>query len=658
MADPAGSEQASLNFPRPRALLLGAATVIALALLIPYVYLVLGKYDWAFRPLPTGPVFILFLLALPINTLLRRVRPGWAFTGPELLLVYAMMAICAALASEGLFGYTLVNAVHPHYFASPENRWLETIAPHVPVWLQVDQREAVAWFFEGKPASAAIPWAVWVAPVLSWSCFALALYAAFFALGCLIRKDWIEGQRLAFPMAALPIDMAGDSAPSASSAFFRNPLLWIGLAVPVGQSLLQMAHAFVPAVPYLPLYFNVGRWFAGNGFWDSISDTYAYVGFETIGILALMPADISLSLWLFFLFDRVQMLTFSALGYGQGGVGASLFSPSAFITYQEAGAAIVLALLLLWQSRGSIVRAFHSLLGRPTPHDPLDPISPRSAALLLLLSLAFMGLWAHHAGMDVWVFAALMGVFIAYSLATARLVAAAGVYVPDVSMPPRNLLVGLRGAARYGPESLSMITYLQATFMLEWKINFMHFTMNDMKVLHSARAPGRVAAGALLLAVVLMLAIAPWANLHAAYGRGAQDFDAWQFRDMGNWQFGQLAASLQTPEAPTPFLPLGLLCGGVVMLVLHWLHVNYLWWGVSPIGFIMGGTWGLNTRIWTNAFIAWLLVTVLIRVGGLRLYRRFRPTFLGMVLGHVVIMGLRSLVDPVLGLRGQLAPWS
>jgi len=652
------NEPASLNRPRPRALLLGAATVVALALLIPYLYLSLNKFDWAFRPLPTGPVFLLLVLALPVNTVLRRLRPAWAFTGPELLLVYAMMAICAALASEGLFGYATVNSVQPHYFSSAENRWARLILPNAPVWLQVSQPEAVRWFFEGKPAGAATPWGQWVAPMLAWSAFALALYGAFFALGCLLRKDWIEGQRLAFPIAALPIEMAGDPVPSAASPFYRNPLLWAGLALPVAQSLIQMAHSFAPSVPYSPLYFNVGRWFAGKGPWDSISDTYAYVGFETIGILALMPVDISLSLWLFFLVDQVQLVTFAALGYGQEGVGARLFSPSAFITYQEAGAAIMLALLLLWQSRRSIAQAVRGLLGRPVPYDPLDPLPPGAAALLLLVSLGIMGYWVRRAGMDPWVFAALMGIFFTYSLATARLVAAGGVYVPDVSMAPRSLLVGLTGAAGYRPASLTMVTYLQATFMLEWKVNFMHYNINDLKVLHSARLPGRLAAGALALAVVLMLAIAPWANLRAAYTRGAQQFDVWQFRDMGNWQFGQLAASLLAPEAATPFLPLGLFCGAAVMLALNWLHMNFLWWGISPIGFIMGGTWALNTRMWTNAFIAWMLVTLLVRLGGLRLYRRFRPLFLGMALGHVAIMGLRSILDPVLGLHMQLAAWA
>jgi hypothetical protein len=269
-----------------------------------------------------------------------------------------------------------------------------------------------------------------------------------------------------------------------------------------------------------------------------------------------------------------------------------------------------------------------------------------------------MALWVSRAGMALWAFSALMGIFFAYSLAMARLVAAAGVYVPDASMSPRDLLVGVTGAAGYSPSSLTMMTYLQAMFMLEWKVSFLHFSMNDLKVLHAARLPGRLAAGALLAAVVLMLAIAPWANIHAAYTHGAQQFDPWEFQYMGNTQFGLLAASLQTPESARPYLPVGLLCGAAVMSALTWLHLSFLWWRVSPIGFIMGGTWALNQRIWASAFIAWLLVTVTIRAGGLRLYRSLRPAFLGMILGHCAIMGLRSLTDPLMGLHMSLLPWA
>ena len=107
-----------------------------------------------------------------------------------------------------------------------------------------------------------------------------------------------------------------------------------------------------------------------------------------------------------------------------------------------------------------------------------------------------------------------------------------------------------------------------------------------------------------------------------------------------------------------PFLLPGLLCGAAVMLLLTWLHTNFLWFSISPIGFIMGGTWAMNTRIWASAFIAWLLVVLLRGFGGLKLYAKFRPAFVGMALGHFVIMGLRSALDPLIGLHMHLSAWS
>ncbi len=658
MSDLPADEQRRLRLPRGWALSVGAGLVIALAFLIPYFNLSLNKFDWAFRPLGVGPVFLLFLLVWPVNALLRRLRPDLAFTRPELLLMYAMMAICAAFAGEGLYVYVMVNSVQPQYYASPENRWTQILLPNVPPWLQVTSPEAVRWFFEGAPAGAHLPWVEWLAPIWNWSLIAFALYLGLFSLACLIRRDWIESQRLSFPLAVLPIEMTGNGS-TAPTAFFRNPYLWAGFALPVGQSLFQMAHSFAPSVPYSSMYWQVGRWFGQSGPMSSLLYTYVYIGFETIGILALLPAEVSLSLWLFFLANRTQVLTFAALGYGQEAVGASLFSPSAFIAYQETGGCFMLALLVLWQSRRSLAAALRSLYGRPgLPPDPLAPLSPRGAAIGLAISAILVGIWSFRAGMELWVVVALMAIFYTFSLATARLVAAGGIYTPAISMAPRDVLVGLTGASAFSPASLTMVTLLQHTFMLQWKVNFLSYTVNDFKLLHVGRVSGRTSLLMLLLAVVLMMAIVPWVNINAAYRHAALNFDTWQFRDSGNWQFGELAASLQSPEGRTPYLTLALVCGAAAMYGLDWLHSRFVWWGLSPIGFIMGGTGAMNSRIWSNAFIAWLLVSLLRRFGGLRLYTTMRPAFVGMALGHFVIIGLRSAIDPLLGLHMQLSPWA
>ncbi len=647
-----------LSTIRPRALLAGAVLVVALTWVIPYFNFTLYKFDWAFRPLGVGPMFGLVLLMWPVNPLLRRLRPGLAFTGPELLLTYAMMAICAALSGEGLFVYVLVNTVHPQYYATRENRWGDLFIRDVPTWLQVTQPDAVRTFYEGLPAGSPLPWHEWVAPIAAWSLFALAFFVGLFCLSCLLRKDWIEGQRLSFPFAAVPIELVGEEGVPGGHSLFLNRIFWVGFALPVVQSLFQMAHALAPAVPYSPMYWQIGRAFGNTGPWSAISNTYAYIGFETIGILALLPAEVSLSLWFFFVLNRAQLFAFSALGFGQEGAGARVFSPSSFIAYQESGACLMLALILLWQSRKMIGAGFLRLIGRPAPRDPLDPLPPGAAVLGLVLSGLVLCSWAARAGMDLWVFIAFIGICFGYSLAMTRMVVAGGIYVPSTSLLPRDVLVGLTGAAPYSVRSMTLITFLQHTFMLQPKVNFMHFAVNDLKVLHSARVRGRLAAAALLVAVVLMMLIVPWTDLRAVYHRGALSLDLWQFRDSGAGVFGELAATLQSPERATPYLSLGLLCGGAIMLALTWLHANFLWWGLSPLGFVMGGTWAMNTRVWTNALLAWVLVVALRRFGGLRLYRTWRPSFVGMMVGHLVIMAVRSIVDPWLGLHMQLSPWA
>ena len=657
-AHPSTAPHETLSARTPwRALILGALLVLGLIFLMPYVNLSLNKYDWAFRPLALGPLFVLCLLAWPVNAALRRLRPRWALRAPELLLAYAMMAISAALAGEGLFVYAIVNAVHPQFYATPGNRWVELMFPHLPDWLLLHRRDAINWFYDAAPPGASLPWGEWVSPVVAWAIFAFGLYVGLFSLAALLRKDWIEAQRLAFPLAAVPVDIAADGAAPRPGALLRNPLLWAGFLLPAGQSLLQMAHAFSPAVPYSPLYWPLSTAFGAGLPWSAIDDTTVYIGFETIGILALVPAEVTLSLWFFFLVNRLELVAFAALGFGREGVGASLFSPRAFVSYQSAGACFMLAALVLWQSRRSIAAALRSLLGGPAQRDPLSPLSPRAAALGLVLSATITTLWAHRTGLELWAFAALMAVFTAFSLVIGRLVAAGGIFAPAIGMNPTDVLTGLAGATRFSPTSLTMMVYTETTLMQEWKVNFFHFAMNDLKITHAAGIPGRIVTPALALSIALMLAIVPWVILHAAYAHGAFHFNTWQFQDRQTYAYNALVSDLHSPRGPAPYLPLGLLCGAAAMLALNWLHTSFLWWAISPLGFVMSDTYFMNARIWPNAFIAWLLVWSIRRFGGLRLYRRVRPAFLGMILGHFIIFGVRSLLDPALGLHMHLSAW-
>ena len=47
----------------------------------------------------------------------------------------------------------------------------------------------------------------WAAPVVAWTGFILALLGAMFCLNVMLRKPWVEHERLTFPLVYLPLEL-------------------------------------------------------------------------------------------------------------------------------------------------------------------------------------------------------------------------------------------------------------------------------------------------------------------------------------------------------------------------------------------------------------------------------------------------------------------
>jgi hypothetical protein len=182
-----------------RAVLLGLAFVAALAFLIPYLSEVKNGPDLGLGPVTGASILALLVVLGPINGLLLWLRRRWALSRQEVLTVYAMVAGTAAISTAGFGSFFTVMVTASQYFATPENRWDVYIQPYFPTWLQIgDLRIRMLW--EGLRPGDVIPWAAWRSPALAWSAIALCIYVGSFSLMSLVRRDWIESQRLAFPL--------------------------------------------------------------------------------------------------------------------------------------------------------------------------------------------------------------------------------------------------------------------------------------------------------------------------------------------------------------------------------------------------------------------------------------------------------------------------
>jgi hypothetical protein len=64
---------------------------------------------------------------------------------------------------------------------------------------------------------------------------------------------------------------------------------------------------------------------------------------------------------------------------------------------------------------------------------------------------------------------------------------------------------------------------------------------------------------------------------------------------------------------------------------------------LHPVGFAVSGSWNMSL-LWLPLAVAWLVKLLVLRYGGLRLYRQALPFFLGLMLGDFVSTSVDNLL--------------
>lgn len=653
-----GAEKAVLSGVTPRAVILGVVAAAAMAAINPYTAYIADLWIPGNGALLHGPLQLLVIL-VAVNTALGRWAPRFAFSRQELIVTYGMLMI-SVVNVYGLYTNFVTFLSYPIYQATPENAWAQLILPHVPQWLSLGDPYAVWWFWEGIPEGEAIPWGAWFTPLLSVCGVYVALMASVFCLGALVSRDWVERQRLAFPMAEVPLAVARGDRPSLGSSILASPIFWLGFAVPAAQKILQYMHNIYPAVPSVPWAFDLGVYFKGRGLpWNALGDLNFNIYWIPIGIACLIPGEVSLSLWLFFVLYRVQMLVWGSLGFGTGEAAVTGFDPRTFIGFQEAGGYLALSAVVLYQSRRALAVAWRGLGGRGNQEDedPYGVLRLRGALAGFLAANVFLLWWLARSGMAGWYAGVTLVFLYAYCLTSSRLVAAGGVVFNAPYLQARHVLSETIGTRVLGPGSLTTGAYMDVLFlsgMYQGNMPIGHM-FTSFKLLNASKTSGKGFPWVTLLGVVAALVVGLPVLINLAYTEGANTMSQWFFGGTQQHMFGQLDAGLRNPSPPSNLAQAGLLVGAAVTLALSYMHTHYLWWSLSPIGFVIASGVIANRIVWSSALIGWLTSTILRRAGGLRLYRAAVPAFFGLILAEVVVSLLLALISAVFGL--EASPW-
>jgi len=609
--------------------------------------------------LPPSVLVLLLLGVLIINPVLLRIRRSWALNFKQIALIVGMGLVAVSIASSGLLGklpYSLARQVRD------AGEWQEIagyyehadLPPSLfpgEVGYHVDTEIARQFLVQIRPGEP-IPWGTWLGPAASWLSFFVFVWMMCISLSGIVLPQWRQKERLPFPLTRiLQSFMETPEDGRLLPPTFREKWFWIAaLTVLFLHTLVGLNTYFPRALPAYQMDWN---------FWTMLTDKpweylpmYTKQGrfyFIVIGVSYFISARVSFSIWFFMVAYALYTMICTA------------YTPPFFVGVpieHRSGALLTVTLMILWLGRARWLSVFRcAVRPRGSAHSAADRRDRNFAYMFCLGILGMLG-WYVWAGVQVHWAVVLVAFIFVYQLVISRVVAETGIPVVGLydehflhyfSLIPIRFLNGasawflgatssiLHGSNRtavaaMAMQSLSLDETAQPRhqwrsaryFLLLLAMGFficgaahIYFKYNHSETLEiHPKTPNYM--GTL--------------RLYAAIDRVEEQMD-------GEWD--ETAYSR----------PAHMIFGAAMAGALQYASLTMPKWPLHYVGLLLSYTHFAET-VWASVMIGWLLRVVPILFGGVRLYRRLRPLFMGLIIGEVLAAIVWFSVSGVLAFYG------
>jgi hypothetical protein len=492
----------------------------------------------------------------------------------------------------------------------------------------------------------------WATPIFWWSAFICVLLGSMLCLNVLLRRQWVDNEKLPFPIVFLPLEIT--RVDPESGPIWRNRLFIIGFLIPVLLESLCSLNYLYPAIPCLPLkpstLPNLTRDIHTPP-WNALGDSLTLAFYPlVIGLIYFLPTEVSFSAWFFYLFSHFEDVVATASGLRAPGVPPAM----ARIPYhgeQGFGAFIGFALIGFWSYRKYLSGILGKTLGEKAHQDideSREPIPYRWALIGFLGGFAFLVGFGIVGGMAGWLSAALLALYFLCAVTFTRARAEAGLpWGNGPGITPHGFLTEISGTSHYSMPSLIMLAYTQ-WFDLDYRCMAMPNQLEAMKLADSATGPGRMNQRHIFVVILWATLIGTlaswWAVLSIYYTHGAAtgNVNSWR-TSMGSVPFQKLSDWIKNPLLFDGNRLAGVGIGVVVVGFLMTMRTQFLWWPFHPVGYVIAET-GAMTWLWCPTLVGWLIKLVTLRYGGMSTYKRGIPLFIGLILGDYVTASVWSLI--------------
>jgi len=619
-----------------RAILIGLLFVPAHSYLITKLEVIFYRAGTSASPIFWTTICNLFFL-IAINSILIKFLPKHRLRQQELLLVYIMTNISTCIIGHDMLQILVPMMGHAFWFATPENEWQEMFWPHIPDWLVVSDKDALRGYYYGETSFYKTEnLLAWLGPVLWWCGFVIILIFVMTCINLIFRKQWTENEKLSYPIIQLPLQMT-----SPASRLFHNKAMWVGFGIIGVINCINSIHVLYPPVPTIPYWTkNYGHLLTEKP-WNALR--VLFVGFnpDMLALGFLIPEDLCFSLWFFHWFWKAQLVLGSMVGWRS-------LPAFPYGREQASGAYFAIGVILLYVNRRHLSRIVRHIFFLAKVDDETEPMRYRYSALGAVFGFLLLVIFCYYGGMSVWVSVPFFALYFVIQIAITRMRAELGTPVHDLHYSgPDEIIVRTIGTRHLGNGTLTM-------FSLFWFINrayrsnIMVHEMEGLKMAERTKINGRSLLVAVLLTAIIGSLAAFWALLHQGYNTGMQvraffpaigAFGREPWFRLQTWMQNRSSANV-----PGTSFMMG---GFFFTIFLAIMRVKFLWWRFHPAGYAVSNSWNMEV-LWSPLFFGWLCKFIILRMGGLRLYRKSVPFFLGLMLGHFVSSGTWTIIGVII----------
>jgi hypothetical protein len=476
------------------------------------------------------------------------------------------------------------------------------------------------------------------------------VFGAVMCLMVVFRRQWVENERLPFPLASIYLSLIEPPEPGrAFNALFRSRAFWLVAAAVFVVHGVNALHVYAPKHwPEIPLRYDFDRIFA-EAPWRYAESWFksAAIYFMIVGITLFVQTKIAFSLWAFFVaVQAARMIYGSYEAEITGGMQQD----------QLVGAIIPFGVTILWVARHHLLVVARQMFRPPRPGEPRGRYLPYAAAGWgTVLCVGGMIAWLTLAGMTVPGATMISGLILLTMIVLARVVAETGllyVLLPlELSRPFQYFINDV-------PRAIAMRTTFTNLFYSRWMFAlFLHDTREGLSAFasHALRVADEDAYAderdwrraipftlALAGAIVVAFAVSGAAMLYVEYtnanmlDRGQGVVNEWGANMMANNIILDPSNNFVPPRTgpSEAHSRLGHFAfGATLTTALAALRLRYAWWPLHPVGFLLVYSWGIR-NIWFSIFVGWLAKVILVNFGGGDLFRRAKPVFLGLIIGE------------------------